>query len=67
MFLDDGVSRESAPSSVFLAERNHKALDDNAKQFITKSFGDDQAKNAFTQYRIEQVSHGYSEPQRLRF
>lgn len=56
MYLDDGVSRASAPSSTFLSEKNHNILltQDN-KTLIRGYFGDKEAENAFTLYRITQV------------
>ena len=54
MYLDDGVSRESAPDNVYLS-----ALTDDAessdKKLLTDYYGDRQAASKFRHVRVEQV------------
>ena len=54
MYLDDGVSRGSAPDNVYLSALTDDAESDD-KKMLTDAYGDKEAASQFRHVRIEQV------------
>lgn len=53
MYIDDGVSRESGPNSVYLSTLTDK--DGDEAKLLNDAFGDPEAKNIFRQVHIKHV------------
>lgn len=61
MYLDDGVSRSSAPENTYLGSDDHGLLNSKLKDKMRDAFGDENAKSQFTHFKIEQITtHDHS-------
>lgn len=56
MYLDDGVSRNSAPTSVYLSALPNSEADTPDGKFLSHTFGDPEAESKFCNVVIKQKS-----------
>ena len=56
MFLDDGVSRNSAPDNAYLSSIPDPDRNDSLIRKLNHAFGDQEAAGRFRQVRVEQVT-----------